>query len=215
MPLFFDTNVPIGYIFKWDPWHTYANNAFKNPDPKFWSSNVLNETNNKLDEHKQNYINFLYDVYHKIKNSEGFFRKDDILSLANSSEVDLESKKKQSVIESIWDTEGLAYEENSSDITNIFNKIIMDFNSDVYIRKNKFNLNVQLHVRTKEYPKIKQALRKEIHYPDYEIFLDAHDLCFIQKNLEFITSDYTEKKIEYVKSQTNITRITDLRKFIF
>jgi len=62
---------------------------------------------------------------------------------------------------------------------------------------------------------IQKSLRKEIHYPDYEIFLDAHDLCFIHKNLEFITSDYAEKKIDYVKSQTNITRITDLRKFIF
>ncbi|MGP8023349.1 MAG: hypothetical protein ACLPHE_04885 [Methanobacterium sp.] len=91
----------------------------------------------------------------------------------------------------------------------------MDFNSDVYSREKKFSSNLQLHIRKKEYPKIKQALRKEIHYPDYEIFLDAHDLCFIHKNLEFITSDYAEKKIDYVKSQTNITRITDLRKFIF
>lgn len=215
MPLFFDTNVPIGYIFKWDPWHNYANNAFKNPDLKFWSINVLNETNDKLDEHKQDYINFLNDVYYKIKYSEGFFRKDEILSLANSSEVDLKSKKRQSVIESIWDTEGFAYEENSSNIANTLNKIIMDFNSDVYNRKKNFNLNVQLHERTKEYPKVKQALKKEIHYPDYEIFLDAHDLCFKQKNLEFITSDYAEKKIQYVKSQTNITTITDLRKFIF
>lgn len=48
-----------------------------------------------------------------------------------------------------------------------------------------------------------------------KFFLDAHDLCFIHSNLEFVTSDYNERKIEYVKSKTSIPTITDLRKFVF
>lgn len=220
MPLFFDTNVPIGYIFKWDPWHTYAKNAFKknafkSKDSKYWSKTVLNETNKKLIEHKHDYSNFLYDIHHQLKNQEGFFKKDDIISLADSSKVDLEFKKRRLVVESIWDKEGFGYEENSSTISNSLYGIMMDFNSDIYRRKNKFSANTHLHNRTKDYPKVKNELKKEIHYPDYEIFLDAHDLCFIHSNLEFVTSDYNQRKIEYVKSQTIIPTITDLKKFVF
>lgn len=215
MPLFFDTNVPIGYIFKWDPWHIYAKNAFESNDLKYWSNTVLEETHKKLIELKDDYSNFLHDIHHIIRNQEGFFNKDDIMSLADSSEVDLESKKKHLIIESIWDKEGFAYEENSRTISNSLDGIIMDFNSDIYHRKNKFSVNTLLHKRIKDYPKIKEELKKEIHYPDYEIFLDAHDLCFIHSNLEFVTSDYNERKIEYVKSQTSIPTITDLRKFVF
>ncbi len=60
MPLFFDTNVPIGYIFKWDPWHIYAKNAFESNDLKYWSNTVLEETHKKLIELKDDYSNFLH-----------------------------------------------------------------------------------------------------------------------------------------------------------
>lgn len=215
MPLFFDTNVPIGYIFKWDPWHRYANNVFKNKDSKYWSKTVEDETNFKLNEKKEEYLDLLYDLCHQLKNLEGFLKRDDIISLANSSKSNLKLEKRISVIESIWETEGFNYEENSDNILFSLNRTIMDFNHDIYYRKKKFSSNVQLHSRIKKYSKIKKELKEKIHYPDYEIFLDAHDLCSIHKDLEFVTSDYNTENIEYVKSKTSICKITDLRTFVF
>lgn len=215
MPLFFDTNVPVGYIFKWDPWHTFATNAFNNGDLKYWSETVENETNDKLNDHTRDYLNFLNAIRYKLKISDGFFKKDDLIPLVNSSEIDLDSRKRRIVIESIWATEGFNYEEHSQKILDSLNNITMDFNKDVYSRKNDFSSKVQLHKRTKQYSKIKRELKEKIHYPDFEIFLDAHDLCLIHSDLEFITSDYKTENIEYVKSKTLIRTIKDLREYVF
>lgn len=216
MPLFFDTNVPVGYIFKWDPWHTFANNAFKTKDSKYWSETVENETNYKLNKLKRKYSELLLCICHKLKHSEGFFKKDDIIKWVNSFKINnLKHKKRVLVIESIWATEGFGYEESCDKILNSFSRIKMDFDSDVYSRKKKFSSNVHLHKRMKRYSKIKKELEEKIHQPDLDIFLDAHDLCFIHNDLEFITSDYNPENIAYVKSKTRIHEIIDLESFVF
>ena len=53
------------------------------------------------------------------------------------------------------------------------------------------------------------------HYPDFEIYLDAHDLCFTYHDLEIITSDYKQEIVDYVIANTCISKITDLRKLYF
>lgn len=214
MPLFFDTNVPVGYIFKWDPWHSYADKAFANGDSKYWSQTVVNETHKKFKEKKQDYSYFLSDVYRLLEKKKGFFKKDDLISFALKSRSSLKNDKKIIIIEKIWESEGFNYDENIDLILKSLNQIIMDFNSDVYLRKNQFQSNMILHHRQKNYPKLKDKLKKKIHHPDYDIVLDAHDLCSIHSNLEFITSDYREENIEFIKSETDISTITDLRKFI-
>lgn len=216
MPLFFDTNVPVGYIFKWDPLHTYANKAFEIEDLKYWSKTVVNETDHKLKDISGKYIELLNSIYHELKNSEGFFNKKYLLTKAKSFKIkDLNLEKRMIIIESIWATEGFGYEEDSIKLSNSFYRIKMDLAHDLYSRKKNFSSNVQLHNRMKTYPKLERVLRKKIHPPDFDIFLDAHDLCSIHSDLEFITSDYNPENIEYVKSKTNIHKITDLKGLVF
>jgi hypothetical protein len=59
-----------------------------------------------------------------------------------------------------WETGGFNYEETSEKTLNSFCRIEMDFDEDIYSRKKKSSSNVQLHKRTKKYPKIKEELRK-------------------------------------------------------
>jgi len=211
MPIFFDTNVPVGYIFKWDPWHPYAESAFAIEDLKYWSETVKNETRRKIKEFKNSYSNLLLFLWSELKNTEGKFSKKDIIQLANSSEIDLDTRKIRITIEEIWKNEKFKPMENSKKIADTFDRIALDLNRDVDFRKKEFRSNMQFHTRTGKYPTIQKILEKKIHYPDVDIFLDAHDLCFKHKNLEVITSDYNPENIKHVKSYTLIRTITNLK----
>ena len=66
MPLFFDTNMPIGYIFKWDPWHAYVLNVVEEKDSKYWSVTVEKESYRKFKHFRKNYIDLLYLLWHEL-----------------------------------------------------------------------------------------------------------------------------------------------------
>ncbi|MDR0911044.1 MAG: hypothetical protein LBM96_00400 [Methanobrevibacter sp.] len=70
MSLFFDTNVCIGYIFKWDPWHEKAVGLFNEDIGSYFSQSVLEEIFKVFNTLVNGYIRFLEKLNYEIFNSE-------------------------------------------------------------------------------------------------------------------------------------------------
>lgn len=211
MPLFFDTNMPIGYIFKWDPWHAYVLNVVEENDSKYWSVTVEKESYKKFKHFRKNYVDLLYLLWHELKRKEGFSSKKNLFKISESYKK-LDDKKKRIVFKSIWENEGFSYEESNSKLASTFDSLITNFNIDSETRKKDFRKLVQLHKRTKNYTEIKSQLEKRLHPPDDDIILDAHDLCFKIPDLEIVTAD-GKLDVDCIKSQTNIKTITFLKDY--
>jgi len=214
MSLFFDTNVLIGYIFKWDPWHSYADNTFKDNRKKYFSDTVEYEMGKKFQELLRKYTCFLNLLIRKLQSLNGFLTKEMLLKIAN--QINIKNINKLTIIESIWADEGFNFDENKDYIVSILKEIKFDFKQDVFGRKTNFVSILELHIRNRRHSDIERNLKKKIHFPDWKIFLDAYDL-FISKEpyLEVVTSDAKPKNLEYIKKITNLPKITDLASKVF
>ncbi|MCL2115630.1 MAG: hypothetical protein FWH29_05345 [Methanobrevibacter sp.] len=214
MSLFFDTNVLIAYIFKWDPWYSYAKNTFKETSNSYFSDTVDEEVSKKFQELLKKYVCFLDLLIRKLQQFKGFLTKKDLLRIANL--INVKKINKLKIIESIWDDEGFNFDENCEFIVSTLKEIKSDFKQDSFSRKTNFVSMLELHIRNREHPNIERELKKKIHFPDWKIFLDAYDL-FIYKepNLEVVTSDAKPENIEYILKITKLPKITDLASRVF
>ncbi|MDR3223574.1 MAG: hypothetical protein LBT66_07595 [Methanobrevibacter sp.] len=217
MSLFFDTNVLLGFIFKWDPWHSYATKVFKDNCIKYYSDTVSKEYNNKFREMIDKYNSLLSIIISELSSSEGFMSKEDLIKIANKNNIKhIDKKLKKSIIDNIWEIEGYGLDENMNNLIVSIKEIKYDLKHDSFSRKDKCESILIKHIRTLSYNKIQDKLKEKIHFPDWKIFLDAHDLSYrLEPDLEVVTSDAKPEDLEYIKNVTNINKITDLARRIF
>lgn len=213
MEAFTDTNVPISYVFLFEPKNKIADYILSNEyDTVYWSGKVVTEFQNRTIEKKDNLLDFfdelqleLYDyrkLYYRLSQLEDFAK--------NFSYTD--SKHEEDVTQSIslfWNyyfshsnkcvIENMI--ESVRDFRTYLNTIVfdrMDFCEDSYV------LTDDSHKRSKKYPNLYSLLDSydDVHDEDIQIALDAHDFSKTLKNpLDFITFD---KKFYYALVNTNL-----------
>ena len=112
MTFFFDTNVCIGYIFRWNPWHEKAQDLFSQEKEIFWSDTVKEECKKVFLELVQEYTIFLINIKDKVVESyKGSFFKNDLQKMVKNIPVtknrqNQEIIDKNNVISSIFEDEG-------------------------------------------------------------------------------------------------------------
>jgi hypothetical protein len=214
MSIFYDTNVLIGYVFKWDPWHVYSLNSFKDKRKKYWSKTVQEEFNSKIEKMIENDKKFLSLIELKLNNYDELLTKDKLLKIA--FKIKIKHRNKESIINGIWEFANLNYEVESEELSYKIENIISEFRYDINSKKNSCKQYLTIHIRNEKYTELKNKLELKIHFPDSEIFLDAHDLCILKEpDLEVITSDAKPENIDYIKKILKINKITDLATHVF
>ncbi|MDR1721683.1 MAG: hypothetical protein LBR24_01380 [Methanobrevibacter sp.] len=216
MVFFFDTNVCIGYIFKWDPWHSKSNELFSKDENSYWSQTVKEEVFNLFNKLVEVYLNFLDNLKKEIINHNiDVFKINDLLKLANKVTIQKNRQKdminKNIIVNSIWDENGW-YEVTKDDLVHYLDKILIDYIKIHFEKFNKCGNALVLTSKTDNYEDLKNIfINDNLHYPDWQICLDAHDLACKIENLVFVTADYDLIKcLEPILSKTNITSILKL-----
>lgn len=200
MKAFNDTNVPVAYVFLFEPQCVIANHIIcEEYDEVYWSENVVDEFQDRVTEKKNNLIRF----YEKLEIELYSYRKFEysIRQLEKFAEnfSYMDSKQEKDVLESIklfWNyyfqhsnkcvTENMI--ESVKDFNTFLQSVIfdrMDFCEDSYI------ITDELHKRTEQYSKLYNLLQKNgVHKEDCIIALDAHDFSkTLDDPLDFITFD--------------------------
>ena len=90
MNFFFDTNVCIGYIFRWNPWHEKAKSLFNQEKESYWSVTVKEECAKVFQDLVQEYTIFLINIKERVDNSDkGSFFKSDLHKMIKNMPVTL------------------------------------------------------------------------------------------------------------------------------
>ena len=206
MKSFNDTNVSIAYVFLFEPQNEIAKHIIcKEYDEVYWSSNVVNEFQNRVVEKKDYLLSFfdklqmeLYDyskLYYSFKQLEDFAKNFSYDDAKHENDVMMSLKPFwnyyfQHSTESV--TENMT--ESIRDFRIFLNTIVferMDFCEDSYV------LTDDIHKRTNEYSKLYALLDsyEDVHDEDIQIALDAHDFSKTLVNpLDFITFDEIFRK---------------------
>ena len=226
MKSFNDTNVPIAYVFLFEPQNEIAKHIIcKEYCEVYWSSNVVDEFQNRVVEKKDYLLSFfdklqieLYahsKLYYSFKQLEDFAK--------NFSYED--AKHERDVMMSLKPFWNYYFQHSTESMTEnmtepvrdfrIFLKTIiferMDFCEDSYV------LSDNIHKRTDEYSKLYALLDSydEVHDEDIQIVLDAHDFSKTLDNpLDFITFDENFHEA-VLKSNLSFNKVKGLKDYDF
>jgi predicted nucleic acid-binding protein len=194
MNSFVDTNVSIAYIFSIDPLNNKSLAVFREYDNIFWSKLVKNECKAVFKNKRKILVKFYKDLADDLK-PDNFhdFRFNDLKKYVMRNYSD--ARKRDQILSSLkrfWDN----YINERFPTYNSFAKAIKNCLNDlknlVYSRKNQWENNTLLiSKRVDKYLYLKKKLASlNVHPPDDDIALDAHD--FNLRNdilLDFITFD--------------------------
>ena len=194
MNSFVDTNVSIAYIFSIDPLNNKSMAVFREYDNIYWSKLVKSECGNVFKSKRKILVKFFNDLANDV-NPEDFhdFKFNDLENYLMRKYSD--GKKRDNILSSLrkfWDN----YVNERFPTYNSFIQAVQvclnDLKSLIYDRKNNWEHNTSLtQDRVEKYLDLKNKLNDlNVHHPDDEIVLDAHD--FNLKNdfsLDFITFD--------------------------
>ncbi|MDR0911807.1 MAG: hypothetical protein LBM96_04300 [Methanobrevibacter sp.] len=217
--LFFDTNVCIGYIFKWDPWHEKATELISNHIESYFSQTVLDEIFKVFNKLIKEYIKFLEQLNQEILiNKKETFYESDLIQLSHKLQIKIENSKNKSIdreriVMSLWNDKG-GYDISKNQLLTYIEDLIFNFKKFSFTRLEKCINQFILHPKTDNYDNLKQIfIKNDIHFPDWQICLDANDLSYQLNNLTFVTADYNLiKSLESIMDKTNITDILKLDK---
>jgi len=88
MSFFFDTNVCIGFIFKWDPWYEKAKEILMKKKSSYFSDTVKEECGKKFNILNKEYIKFLDNLEDKVtKSPKDIFMKNDLIYISSKIPV--------------------------------------------------------------------------------------------------------------------------------
>ena len=216
MTFFFDTNVCIGFIFKWNPWHDQAIILFNKECDSYWSETVKEECIIVFQKLVREYIVFLNNIKNKILTAQkDFFLVTDLFNIVKQINVTLNHEGKEiidkiKVISTIFEDEGW-YDISKEDILDYLNELSLNFSIYSFERFKKCDEKLKLHPKTSNHHEIKKILKSNnIHKPDWQICLDAHDLASNVSDLKFVTSDF--KLINHLIPIIDLTNINGIHK---
>lgn len=182
------------YIFSIDPLNNKSMSVFRQYNKIYWSKFVKNECNKVFKNKRSILVKFYKDLSNDLK-PENFhdFKFSDLKKhvMSNYSK----GKKRDQILSSLekfWDS----YVKEQFPTYASFNQAVQNCLGDlkrlIYSRKNQWEQNTALtDGRIKKYLDLKRKLNKlNVHCPDDEIVLDAHDFN-LRKDflLDFITFD--------------------------
>jgi len=194
MNSFVDTNVSIAYVFSIDPLNNKSVSVFKEYEYIFWSKLVKNECEQVFKNKRKILVKFYSDLvkYLKPENFHNFSFNDlKKYVFRNYSK----GKKREQILSSLNNFWYIYVDESFptyDSFVQAINDCLRDLKRLIYSRKEEWNKNTFLtENRTEKYLDLKNKLKSlNIHSPDDEIILDAHD--FNLRNdilLDFITFD--------------------------
>lgn len=195
MDQFIDTNMCIGYAFKCDKWHEPANKFITNNNNTYYSDQVLEEFENKFEEIYTDIKIFMDSIPNIISQKKFYlnYQEFEYTILRNTKNCTLDKTKKIKIIELFWEK----YYRCSMDNPQIMKLEFSNFNVN-YFKKHDSKKDELLNIlifhncglnNYKKYRKYINKLKsKDVHYPDYAIVLDAHDLG-LKRDVCFATTD--------------------------
>lgn len=224
MNYFLDTCVELGYVFCTDPWNDKSVKVFDETDYLHYSYCVDREFDKKYHEFLKEQKNLFYSLRDelKIENPDKLLSLDTLILKSKIIPLkrDFNENKKEKCVEIFWEFCKAKHEYdvdlkiNVCKVQHLLNRIsrfIRSFERGIKNRRADFERKVIYHSkRNKKYPKLLKDLENNnIHYPDYCIILDAHDLSLTENlDLEFITADN-----KMAINANNIIGLLNIQKF--
>ncbi|WP_407381550.1 hypothetical protein [Methanobrevibacter sp.] len=194
MNSFVYTNVSIAYMFSIDPLNNKSIAVFKEYKNIFWSKFVKNECKTVFENKRKILVKFFKDLAKKLK-PDNFhnFTFNDLKKYVIKNYAP--NKRRNQILSSLipfWDN---YVNERFPDYTYFIQAIqncLNDLKSLVYSKKYEWEHNILLtNNRVEKYIDLKKKLNSlNVHHPDDDIILDAHDFN-LKKDflLDFITFD--------------------------
>jgi len=196
MSFFFDTNVCIGFIFRWNPWHDKAKEIFQEKVPSYWSDTVKNESIYVFNKLNREYDNFLYKLKNGIINyKKDLIKKEDLNKISSKISVGKNQAgkdiiDKNRIVSSIWEDKRW-YEVGKNNLIEYLAELIINLSIHSFRGFKKCENILNLHPSSSSHFSVKNIFLKQgIHFPDWQICLDAHDLACSIQEVVFVTSDY-------------------------
>lgn len=194
MNSFADTNVSIAYVFSIDPLNNKSKAVFKEYDTIYWSKIVKTEFKKVFKNKRKILLKFYKELENNLK-PEDFhdFQYRDLKKYVMENYSD-NYKRKQilSTLKKFWDKYVNERFPGYNSFIHAIHNCLIDLKNLVYNRKNKWETNTLLTAkRTDKYIYLKKKLASfNVHSPDDDIVLDAHDFN-LRNNilLDFITFD--------------------------
>lgn len=202
MKAFNDTNVPVAYVFLFEPQCVMARHIICDEyDEVYWSENVVDEFQDRVGEKQVNLLRF----YEKLEIELYSYRKFEysLRQLEKFAEnfSYTDARQEKDVLESIKQFWNYYFQHSNKCVIENMIDSVKDFNTFlqtvVFDRmdfcENSHIITDELHKRTEQYPKLYNLLKKNgVHNEDRIIALDAHDFSKTLDNpLDFITFDRT------------------------
>ncbi|WP_323736510.1 hypothetical protein PXD04_00630 [Methanosphaera sp. ISO3-F5] len=194
MKSFVDTNVSIAYMFSIDPLNNKSMSVFKEYERIFWSKMVKNECKQVFENKRKILVKFYKDLvnYLKPENFHNYsFNELKKYVFRNYSR----SKKREQILSSLdkfWYNYVNERFPTYTSFVQAINNCLKDLKHLLYCRKEEWEKNTFLtEKRTEKYLDLKNKLKSlNVHSPDDEIVLDAHDFNLRNNiHLDFITFD--------------------------
>ncbi|MDR0911809.1 MAG: hypothetical protein LBM96_04310 [Methanobrevibacter sp.] len=225
--LFFDNNIPIGYCFIQDPQHKKAKTAFNSKSLIYWSKNVKYEFKKVFNNKILILEDFIYSIKSKLNDIKEILDKNRLIDIIFSLKNQYFTQKSiKIIVNDIWNSANFNEKILSSEIIGYledykrsFKKIAIKFKSDCYKQ-------INMHERTKLYPKIETLLKNCVDGEDslkklgndMNIILDAHDLSYNSNifKLAFITDDIPLFHCKnLIETHTKIYDVCNLHEYEF
>lgn len=193
MDTFLDTNVPIAYLFLFEPSNSYSEKIFEEYDDIYWSSNVINEFNNRVSEKQEYILEFYYDLDIYLNEISELINIGMIFSYLKNNDYGKKENDIKSSFKYFWNSY-FPYEEYIpiSHMKEALKDFRRELSNKLHQRRNFINSYLILpQERTYSYFNIKKNLKNlDLHNSDIEIILDGHDVGLNLDNpLDFITFD--------------------------
>lgn len=191
---FFDTNIPIAYVFHINSSHNKSVKAFKSYSKVYWSNFVKKEFENRYNEKFNNISKFFHDFQLQLDNPESeFYSSNDLFQFVWLNYSDKLMEDAKGSIHPFWNEYvGIESQVSFASMKENVNQCLNDLLINSTIRKNKILSTMQLTPqRTKSYSNIDAMLKNQgVKAADRTVTLDGHDFaCFSNDSIDFVTFD--------------------------
>jgi hypothetical protein len=190
---FFDTNLPIAFVFQINSLHDKSKKAFNDYSKVYWSYFVKKEYERRYNEKLDNLLNFFQDFKFELENpTREFYTVDDMLNYAKR--YGGKSKKDfSSSLYSFWNKySGMETHLPFSSLKNNVSDCLNDLSINTEINGLNLERIMQLAPqRTKSYSNIDAMLKNHgVKDADRNVILDGHDFaCFSSDPVDFVSFD--------------------------
>ena len=191
---FFDTNLPIAFVFHVDSFHHKSKEAFKSYSTVYWSDFVKKEFNNRYEEKFDNVSQFFQDFQLELEFPEKeLYSFNDLTTFARRNFSGRVMEDAERSIIPFWKKyigieSQVPFFQMRQDVDECLNDLLINTS----IRKTQvLNIMQLTPQRRKSYSNIESLLKNQgVKGADRTVILDGHDFaCFSSEPIDFVTFD--------------------------